>query len=70
MNHDMMPLSMMCGEEPDLCAPSEGLLALSCEGCRMKCILMMQGEITPDEASALPCILNAGCLDVEWKVLD
>lgn len=69
MSNDMMPLSMICGEE-EFCAPQTDLMALSCEGCRMRCILMMQGEITPEEASALPCILNAGCLDVDWKAVD
>lgn len=68
MENEMMPLKMMCGEEE--LATREDNTILSCDGCRMRCTLAMHGHLDQSEASAMPCILNDGCLDVDWKVVE
>lgn len=68
MENDMMPLKMMCGEEEF--TTREDSTILFCDGCRMRCTLAMHGSLDQSEASALPCILNDGCLDVDWRLVE
>lgn len=63
-----MPLKMMCGEEEF--TTREDSTILFCDGCRMRCTLAMHGSLDQSEASALPCILNDGCLDVDWRLVE
>ena len=64
----MMPLKMICGEE-EFTAREDSTI-LFCDGCRMRCTLAMHGSLDQSEASALPCILNDGCLDVDWRLVE
>ena len=68
MENEMMPLKMMCGET-DMESRENGTI-LSCDGCRMRCTLAMHGHIDQNDASAMPCILNDGCLDVDWRLVE
>lgn len=68
MENELMPLKMVCGEEID--EPRENGVILACDGCRMRCTLAMHGHISQEEAEQMPCILNDGCLDVDWRLVE